>query len=61
MAEMATVNVWNSVDAVDTWPCDFTHSNQPVEHFEFVPIELREQVRLFRCVHMRLLGTKDFD
>lgn len=58
MAEMATVNIWNSVDAVDTWPCDFTDCNQPVEHFEFVPIELREQVRVFFRVHMRWLGSE---
>ena len=51
MAGMAAANIWDSMDRVDTWPCDLSDTKPPVKHFEFVPVEMREQVRLF-LVHM---------
>ena len=51
MSEMAAAKVWDIRDQVCEWPCDFSDFEQPAEHFEFVPVELRKQVRLF-CVHL---------
>ena len=45
LSGMDAANIWDSVDGMDTWPCDLSDSNQSVQHFEFVPVELREQVR----------------
>ena len=39
-------SVWSSTNAIQAWPCDLSGSPQLVELFDFVPVELRRQVKL---------------